>query len=69
MLQYELSTNKEVAKEYWLQEIHAAIIGSDIISSKLQEDEVRLMAEMLASEAVLGRDWDLPEEDAAWANL
>ncbi len=24
---------------------------------------------MLASEAVLGRDWDSPEEDAAWANL
>ncbi len=24
---------------------------------------------LLASEAVLGRDWDTPEEDAAWANL
>lgn len=24
---------------------------------------------MLASEAVLARDWDTPEEDAAWANL
>ncbi len=24
---------------------------------------------MLASETVLRRDWDLPEEDAAWANL
>ena len=24
---------------------------------------------MLASEAVLRRDWDRPEEDAAWANL
>lgn len=24
---------------------------------------------MLASEEVLRRDWDLPEEDAAWANL
>jgi hypothetical protein len=24
---------------------------------------------MLASERVLRRDWDLPEEDAAWANL
>jgi hypothetical protein len=24
---------------------------------------------MLASEAVLRRDWDSPEEDAAWANL
>jgi len=24
---------------------------------------------MLASEAVLQRDWDRPEEDIAWANL
>jgi hypothetical protein len=24
---------------------------------------------MLASEAVLGRDWDTPEEDEAWGNL
>jgi hypothetical protein len=24
---------------------------------------------MLASEAVLARDWDRPEEDAAWADL
>lgn len=24
---------------------------------------------MLASEAVLGRDWDRPEEDIAWADL
>jgi hypothetical protein len=24
---------------------------------------------MLASEAVLRRDWDRPEEDAAWASL
>ncbi|MGH2585946.1 MAG: DUF2281 domain-containing protein [Dehalococcoidia bacterium] len=24
---------------------------------------------MLASEAVLARDWDTPEEDAAWAHL
>ncbi|MEP7336200.1 MAG: DUF2281 domain-containing protein [Acidobacteriota bacterium] len=24
---------------------------------------------MLASEVVLGREWDLPEEDAAWAHL
>jgi len=26
-------------------------------------------ATMLASEAVLRRDWDRPEEDAAWADL
>jgi hypothetical protein len=27
------------------------------------------MSTMLASEAVLRRDWDRPEEDAAWADL
>lgn len=26
-------------------------------------------AEMIASEAVLGSDWNRPEEDAAWATL
>jgi hypothetical protein len=31
--------------------------------------ETYAMDTMLASEAVLLRDWDLPEEDAAWANL
>lgn len=24
---------------------------------------------MLASEEILGRDWDLPEEDEAWKDL
>lgn len=28
-----------------------------------------LLQVMLASEAVLGRDWNTPEEDAAWADL
>jgi hypothetical protein len=27
------------------------------------------LATMLASEAVLRRDWDRPEEDAAWSDL
>ncbi|HZO31334.1 MAG TPA: DUF2281 domain-containing protein [Chloroflexota bacterium] len=27
------------------------------------------LATMLASESVLGRDWDRPEEDAAWSDL
>jgi hypothetical protein len=31
--------------------------------------ETYAMDTMLASEAVLLRDWDSPEEDAAWANL
>ena len=39
--------------------------------NRLADDEV--LSEgfntMLASEAVLRRDWDRPEEDAAWADL
>ena len=31
------------------------------------EDDAR--ATMFASEAVLKRDWEQPEEDAAWAHL
>ena len=29
----------------------------------------RELRALLASEAVLARDWDTPEEDAAWASL
>ena len=33
------------------------------------DDADRAMNTMLASEAVLRREWDTPEEDAAWADL
>ena len=32
-------------------------------------DEDSALATMIASEAVLARDWDTPEDDAAWADL
>ncbi len=32
-------------------------------------DREGAMGTMLAGEAVLHRDWDRPEEDAAWADL
>lgn len=35
----------------------------------LSDSENSARATMFASEAVLRRDWDRPEEDAAWANL
>ena len=35
--------------------------------SSLGEDDSRIT--MLASEAVLARDWSTPEEDEAWAHL
>jgi len=49
----------------------------DFVSYLLDRDAPHLLAAgdsrsratMLASEAVLRRDWDRPEEDAAWAHL
>jgi len=53
----------------------------DVLPEKLQQevyDFVRFLRAksngdafngLRASEAVLARDWDTPEEDAAWANL
>ena len=35
----------------------------------LAADDSGARATMFASEAVLRRDWDRPEEDAAWAHL
>lgn len=35
----------------------------------LHEPRAEGFQTMLASETVLRRDWNLPEEDAAWANL
>jgi PHD/YefM family antitoxin component YafN of YafNO toxin-antitoxin module len=34
-----------------------------------QKTENEMLATMIASEKVLARDWDTPEEDAAWADL
>ncbi|MEX2138364.1 MAG: hypothetical protein WD894_03835 [Pirellulales bacterium] len=49
----------------------------DFVSYLLERDVADLLTAgnssardtMLASEAVLRRDWDRPEEDAAWAHL
>jgi hypothetical protein len=49
----------------------------DFVSYLLERDLTDLLTEidtdsratMLASEAVLRRDWDRPEEDSAWAHL
>jgi hypothetical protein len=35
----------------------------------LRDTETQTIEFMFASEAVLDRDWNRPEEDAAWANL
>ena len=39
------------------------------VADLLDESDSDARAAMLASEAVLRRDWDRPEEDAAWAHL
>ena len=49
----------------------------DFVSYLLERDTPKLMREhissarecLLASEDVLRRDWERPEEDEAWANL
>ena len=53
------------------------IVVCDFVSYLLERDLADLLtdtdsdarATMLASEDVLQRDWDRPEEDAAWAHL
>ena len=53
------------------------IVGYEFVSYLLERDLADLLIEadtdaratMLASEAVLRRDWDRPEEDAAWTHL
>jgi hypothetical protein len=48
-------------------------VVSDFVSYLLERDwpasDDDARATMFASEAVLSRDWDRPEEDAAWAHL
>lgn len=42
----------------------------DFVSRLVKDGEMsESFQTMLASEAVLRRDWDRPEEDAAWADL
>ena len=48
-------------------------VVSDFVAFLLEREvsasENDARATMFASEAVLRRDWDRPEEDAAWAHL
>jgi hypothetical protein len=41
----------------------------DFVSYLLEREGSSAFQTMLASEAVLRRDWERPEEDAAWADL
>lgn len=42
--------------------IHAELL-------RLRQEKLELLQTMLASEEMLRREWDSPEEDAAWADL
>ena len=42
-------------------------IDKAVLSNESDEDSASNGAEL--SESVLGRDWNSPEEDAAWSNL
>lgn len=42
--------------------------SSDSAQQNIEEEDTALLT-MLASEDVLREEWDLPEEDEAWANL
>ena len=41
----------------------------DFVSFLAERSASRSLTTMLASESVLQRDWDRPEEDAAWSDL
>jgi hypothetical protein len=41
----------------------------DFVSYMADRQTSSALETMLATEAVLGRDWDRPEEDEAWADL
>lgn len=54
----EMSTNRGIEKSLFVQEVY---YSEELINTAY--------ATMLASEMVLSKDWDSPEEDAAWADL
>jgi len=55
-------------QQVWGQSVDQVIAHLIDIGHTL-EPEDSAKATMLASEAVLRRDWETPEEDAAWAHL
>ncbi len=55
-------------QETWSQPLDQVIARLIDIGHTL-EPEDSSKATMLASEAVLRRDWETPEEDAAWSHL
>ena len=60
----------EIAKRlHELPEEKLALVSEIIIRLGEDGEMSERLQTMLASEAALRRDWDRPEEDAAWADL
>jgi hypothetical protein len=51
------------------EEAYAASQSKTVTTTHFIERFSTVVQAMLASEEVLRREWDTPEEDAAWANL
>ena len=49
------------------QNVTISAVVRDALAQFVRQSEARQT--MLASEAVLRREWETPEEDAAWAEL
>lgn len=54
---------------HYVRVIQIVFQASDSAIIHPSDDDDSALLTMLASEAVLRREWDTPEEDAAWANL
>jgi hypothetical protein len=65
------STTRRFEYKYRPYETGTINYAVDTSSANIQVevDEDSSLATMLASEAILARDWATPEEDEAWANL
>lgn len=46
-----------------------AVVLDFVSYLSMREEETLAQPAMLAAESSLRKDWDRPEEDAAWANL
>ena len=80
MLDTVLASNADVVITRYSQPVAAVVsyedylaVADELTRLRTRRARQRVIAEgratMLASEQVLARDWETPEEDAAWATL
>ncbi len=63
------SLNKLPAEKLAVVYDFVSYLSARELSEILGDTKTRTIEFMFASETVLGRDWKMPEEDEAWANL